>query len=235
MWVDLDIRYQMKLMANIDWHLKKLILKLYGPVLFLQFPSNIRVSGTAISDNHLNRPYVTDLVHCDCWSQAPPDSYNLFLYLHYQPGRPFLDFYTVDDSEYKLFSSYKGPYSESPKFRFKHLPTTPETGKLFIFPTQTPHKTNRGEFGLRVSLDARFRPSHIDFTSSDLYNDLVNDDWNTNRMTSLGVYWLFSDKPTNTFEHKVKQELSLANSFDSCYLQKRRQYISKFYDLYIIS
>ena len=145
--VDLDIRYQMNLMANIDWHLKKLILKLYGPVLFLQFPSNIRVSGTAISDNHLNRPYVTDLVHCDCWSQAPPDSYNLFLYLHYQPGRPFLDFYTVDDSEYKLLSSYKGPYSESPKFRFKHLPTTPETGKLFIFPTQTPHKTNRGEFG----------------------------------------------------------------------------------------
>ena len=229
--IDLDIRYQMNLMADVDWHLRRLILKLYGPVLFLQFPPNIRISSADISEDHFNRPYVTDLIHCDSWSQAPPDSYNLFLYLQFQPGRPCLDFYEVDDFDFELLRSYKGPYCKAPKLHFKRLPTTAETGKLYIFPTHTPHKTNRGEYGLRISLDARFRPLNNNFLSSDLYNDLVNDNWEINRMTSLGVYWIFSDQPTSSFEHKVKQEFHLAESFDPLYLQKRRKYTSKFYDL----
>ena len=36
----------------------------------------------------------------------------------------------------------------------------------------------------------------------------MNDDWNTNH-DIFGRLLAFSDKPTNTFEHKVKQELSL--------------------------
>ena len=100
---------------------------------------------------------------------------------------------------------------------------------------KTPHKTNRGISGLRISLDARFRPLRTDFTSTDLYTDLVNDNWDSNRMTSLGVYWLFSESPTNSFLDKVNQELQVADSFDTLYLQKRQQYIAKFYDLPILS
>ena len=227
--VDLDIRYEMNIMTSIDYYLRRLITKLYGPVLFLQFPANIRVAGSEVPQGYMTKDYVTDRIHCDCWSQAPADSFNLFLYLHYRPGRPSLDFFTVPDSELPQLFSYKGPYSSAPCLTFQKIDTTPDSGQLYIFPTQTPHQTNRGEFGLRISLDARFRPLQHDFTTTPLFQELLHDYWLENRMTSLGVYWLFSDKTHFTLNEKIIDELTLSQAFDMRYHQKRLEYLDKFY------
>jgi hypothetical protein len=231
--LDLDLRYDMNLMSTIDTHLRSIILLYIGPVKFVQFPVNIRIASPLVAHDSYSRPYSTDYLHCDCWSQAPSDSSNIFLYLHYTQGSPKLDFYNVADIDLQTVLSYKGPYKFAPHLNVQKSNQITSTGTMYDFPTHTLHKTNRGTKGFRISLDVRYRPLSDNFKDSQLFDALLRDDWLVNRMTSLGVYWLFYDKSCESFYQRISEEIYNSVSMGKEYTYKRLAYIKRFYPTFI--
>ncbi len=227
--IDLDLRYEMDLMSIIDSYLRNIIASYIGPVQFVQFPVNIRVISPFVPSNSFNRPFSTDYLHCDCWSQAPSDSSNIFLYLHYTPNAPKLDFYDVADKDFQSLLSYKGPYKNAPTLAVDKTNHEAGDGIMHEFPTHTLHKTNRGTNGFRISLDVRYRPLSKYFEDSNEIDALLKDDWLASRMTSLGVYWLFTERFCDTFQKRISTELVNSLPMGNRYIQKRKSYINRFY------
>ena len=226
---DLDLRYDMNLMSIIDSHLRNIILSYIGPVQFVQFPVNIRIISPYVPPNAFDRPYSTDYLHCDCWSQAPSDSSNIFLYLHYTPNAPKLDFYHVAEKDFESLLNYRGPYKNAPYLNVDQANHEAGSGILHEFPTHTLHKTNRGTDGFRISLDVRYRPISENFQDSKEMVALLKDDWLASRMTSLGVYWLFTEKFCDTFDQRFSEEINSAYAMGKHYVRKRDSYVHKFY------
>ena len=231
-WEPQDLRTDTPLMLTVESLLPQLLHQFNVPIEgigSLQFPANIRLLQSERSLNTRN-PYRTDYIHCDSWSGAPLDSFNLFLYLFVTPGSPHLAIYEFQEDSQSFQNRYKS-YSEVPvqekdlqPFSFATL-----SGNGALWPTATPHRTVLPDSTLspawRVSLDVRFRLG-TPYTSDP---NLPLEEFAESRMGSPGVYWDSSTVGCESIDEKLKRELQVAHTFGPWATRARENYLKAWY------
>ncbi len=227
-----DLRMNIPLMLQVEALLPGLLhefgfsISAFGSV---QFPANIRVVESRNNSNP-DANYRTDYIHCDSWSGAPLDSFNLFVYLFVSPESPYLAMYEFrDPSQFAMdrFASYSEISVDQKDLRALPFPT--EVGSGAIWPTATPHRTVIPKTCLsaawRVSLDVRFRAGSPYSHDS----NVPFDEFARSRMTSGGVYWDSATLGSTTMKEKAKRELELTESHGLWATTMRHQYLEAWY------
>jgi len=234
-WEAHDLRRDTHLMLKIETLLPE-ILHEFGLQIdclgSVQFPVNLRILQSE-GDFETDKPYGTENVHCDSWSGAPLDSYNLFIYLFVSPGCPYLALYEFSGDLHPWENRY-GSYAEVSigEGDLRPLPFETEVGNGALWPTLTPHRTViplSSELtrlpAWRVSLDVRFR-------STSPYEPDPNVDFcefSQSQMTSGGVYWDSSTVGCVSISEKIKRELEVAEKHGSWAADIRREYVNVWY------
>jgi hypothetical protein len=224
-----DVRVDFELMTQIENCLVDLLVATgrLGDIKSIQFPANVRIVHGAPPSGYLARPFATDYVHCDVWSDAPADSMNAFLYL-----------FTIGNcARLKLFESialdpyarsFRGPYSDykGDLSSLKAVPVRAEAGSMYLFDTFSPHKTERTGEGLRISIDFRVRtdsPYMIDGAPA----DPVKFGRYSPGVPGPGIYWSTPGRTWASFEDKCDFELSNAKAIGPWAVALREAYIGK--------
>ena len=157
----------------------------------------------------------------------PQDSFNLFCTCIINLGGRALIFSQFQNPNSQLFAPTRDPTHPPQSLHSRKSLLNLDPVIFLSSPPHTPHQTNRGDFGLRISLDARFEPLHSGFKATPLFEDMLRDNWLANRMTSLGVYWLSSDR--DIFKIKFKKSLLCLKLLMSDIILKEWEYLLRFY------
>jgi hypothetical protein len=231
-WDSRDLRTDTRLMLKVEALIPEVLHQFgvsgnaFGSI---QFPANIRVvqSESGYSNRNVFR---TDYIHCDSWSGAPLDSYNLFVYLFVSPGSPYLRIYEFPDASHHFenrYASYAQVQIREQDLQPFHFAT--EAGNSAFWPTVTPHRTVVPELtaspAWRVSLDVRLR-------SGSPYSPDPNvrlEEFSKSRMSGGGLYWDSSTIGFPSIAEKIKRELEVAERHGSWALDVRREYLNAWY------
>tara|TARA_Y100000768_G_scaffold379720_1_gene355832 strand:+ start:4818 stop:5669 length:852 start_codon:yes stop_codon:yes gene_type:complete len=223
-----DHRNKNHLMIKVE----NLILEILKDLKFenirsLQYPANIRVVSNKSFPNSLSE-YDTRHVHCDAWSGAPKDSYNVFIYIFASNKSPGLEIYKNLPNSHK-YRNFLGNYLDvkiQKKF-LKEVNFKSREGNMAIWETYTPHKTYVKKFKkdyFRISVDFRFKLSSP-------YSFLKNKKRLERSKTNHDlVYWSIQKK--NKYFSSMKQKILFElhkikkNKF---FYNLRKTYISKYY------
>ncbi len=224
-----DYRNKNQLMVKVE----KLILKILKDLKFenicsLQYPANIRVVSNKNFPNSLSE-YDTRHVHCDAWSGAPKDSYNVFIYIFTSNKSPGLEIYKNLPNSHK-YRNFLGNYLDvkiQKKF-LKEVNFKSSEGNMAIWETYTPHKTYVKKFNedyFRISVDFRFKKSSP-------YDSIKNKKFRLDRskMNHDLVYWSVQkkDKYFSSMKQKILFELHKIKK-NKFFYNLRKTYISKYY------
>ena len=105
----------------------------------------------------------------------------------------------------------------------------PSLGTMHIFSCFMPHAVARNSKGVTISVDFRLRN-----LTSEFIDDLETksrDAWASSKMTSLGVYWKWSNNRHTTFKDKIEKELELDPKMPRKYNIFKSEYIKNFYSI----
>ena len=224
---DLDLRTDVHLACYIDANLRQMLSSLNIRYDYIQFPVNIRLLHPEQDDAYTLRDNNVDTIHCDHWSGSPIDSQNFFLYIRLCSRSPILKHYLIPSSQSHRLKSYRGSHIGAPKFAFQEIINQPFEGLLQSFPCTIPHKIARNGHNITISIDFRAR-NHSEIFQKDLKNKSI-DAWILNKMTSLGVYWHWGEKQSETIHDRIMDELLQARRVSPEYARIRVEYLKKHY------
>ena len=232
----LDLRHDSEFMLSVERHLRGLLKTkmalLDGELKMLQFPANLRVLTPPRAREFSTKPYSTSKFHCDCWSGAPLDSYNFYLVLYSDESAPSLKLFNVNEGD-SYIQNYRGEYDSAPSLTVLDERTVANSGDFAAFATHTPHKTDTGSEGLRISLDFRARVQRFGDTGmvDTLRKEIMNGSCQKalGSMNSRGIYWHYSDKSFRELSEKIEQELKFAKEISHQYFEERLKYIQANY------
>jgi hypothetical protein len=224
------LRNNLTLMLMQENLLKSLFISIGLPRLgrSLQFPMNVRVMSEAPPD--ASHSYDTRYIHSDIWSGAPVDLTNFLLYIDYEIGAPYVDFFDVEREKAQYVKSFQGSYQQAQEyFRFLkvQLPE-PKPGLLVIFSGDIPHATHyTGGSHVRFSIDGRIREECPYLENSkpvakSKFLDYIpgNPGW--------GYYWSqdYSHRHFSGLAEKIEFELATASEVGEWALKLREDYLS---------
>lgn len=225
----IDLRGNLELMVKIENHLFELLEDRVDELNIesFQFPVNVRIIHSIPPDGYLARPFATDYVHCDVWSDAPSDSTNFFLYLFTFGNCSALKiFESIQNDPYSR--DYRGPYVDfdGDLSGLAEVPTEVLEGALYAFDTYSPHKTERGTDGLRISIDFRTR-SAPPYTLDGKPADPDKFSSYSPGVPGPGIYWTKQDRSLSNFSDKCSYELEQAKTTGDWAVSLREAYIEK--------
>lgn len=225
----IDLRGNLELMVQIENCLFELLghRKDDWDIESFQFPVNVRIVHSTPPDGYLARPFATDYVHCDVWSDAPSDSTNFFLYLFTVGNCSALKIYdSIKDDLYSR--DYRGPYVDfdGDLSKLKEIPTDIQEGKLYAFDTFSPHKTARGTDGIRISIDFRTR-SGVPYKLDGRPADPEKFSSYSPGVPGPGIYWSKQNESLKSFADKCEYELKQAKAIGDWAVSLRQAYIEK--------
>jgi hypothetical protein len=224
-----DLRDDLELMIRIENHLFELLenQKDTWDIESFQFPVNVRIVHSTPPDGYLARPFATDHMHCDVWSDAPSDSSNFFLYLFTVGDCSALKIYeSIQNDPYSR--NYRGPYVnfDGDLSELAEIPSEIEEGVLYAFDTYSPHKTVRGTDGIRISIDFRTR-SGVPYNLEGRPADPDKFSSYSPGVPGPGIYWSRQNRRMMSFSDKCEYELEQAKNIGDWAVSLRQAYIEK--------
>ena len=223
---NIDLRENHKLMLRVENNLKTILRTLNIKAELIQFPVNVRVLLAERNKQYRELDFNVDTLHCDHWSGAPEDSKNIYLYLRKSEKSPELLHFNYGEEDKQVIENYRGAYKEAPRIRYQVHESRSFAGLMQLFDCTVPHMIRRNSEGCTISIDFRIR-NRTSVYDDDLQKNM--DDWVKNKMTSLGVYWINSERICSSMKEKIESERKEMESYEWRYKQYREEYINKFY------
>jgi len=174
----------------------------------IQYPMDIRIIHPLEPKKLKSKKYLTSSIHCDTWTEEPPDIINVIMYLVVNKNTSRVSLLETNEKELLEYSKYQNFYKNkfflySKKYfsilnklklkkpnKIKHV-----NGQILIFNGYVPHQTVRKGNEVRISLEFRLKTKNP-------YKETKN--WkNTN---NHGRYWLLPNGIDDNFSKRIKNE-----------------------------